>query len=102
VAERALEWLRHVEARVGRRPLLYTNPTFWRDYLAADHPLTDYPLWLAEYASEAPPEAQYGWSGWQFWQFSQRGKRPGVPLPVDLNLYHGTHDELRSALTRRP
>ncbi|HUP25721.1 MAG TPA: GH25 family lysozyme [Thermoanaerobaculia bacterium] len=101
-AERALAWLEHVEQELERKPLLYTNPRFWQDYLADHHPLTGYPLWLAEYSAEPAPSSGWGWESWTLWQFTQDGQRPGVTTRVDVNRFAGSHEELRAKLLGKP
>lgn len=97
-AERALQWLHYVEQQTGRKPVVYTNPKFWQDYLEEDHPLTEYHLWLADYSEEPEAELGWGWADWHFWQFSQRGDLPGIDKTVDLNRFNGTPEELHRAL----
>lgn len=58
-----------------------------------------HPLWLCEYGPvERPPSP---WPHATAWQYSETGHSPGVVGKVDLNVYHGTADDLR-ALLRKP
>lgn len=93
--DRSLAWLDQVERRLGRRPVLYTNPSFWRGYLEPEHPLTSYPLWLAAYSDADPPELVEGWR-WTFWQYTEGGTLPGIAKPVDLNRFAGSREQLRA------
>lgn len=74
-------WVKIIEAKAGRKPVLYTDPSFWRDNVKAE--LGAYPLWLACYGdrAELPP----GWQSWTFWQHSQAGRVAGIEGAVDLN-----------------
>jgi lysozyme len=74
-------WLDTVVAALGCKPVVYTDPWFWRQHVGAD--LATYPLWLACYAPQAqlPP----GWQSWTFWQHSQSGQVAGIAGPVDLD-----------------
>ncbi|REJ74782.1 MAG: hypothetical protein DWQ36_14210 [Acidobacteria bacterium] len=93
---RAEEWLREVQARLRVRPVVYTNPSFWRDELEPEHELVDYPLWVAAYSDEpSPPPMENGWTGWTFWQHSENGAVAGVAKPVDLNRFHADGATLR-------
>src|SRR5918996_1407603 len=74
-------WLGTVEAALGCKPVVYTDPSFWRDNVGAN--LGGYPLWLACYAAQ--PDVPEGWQGWVFWQHSQRGSVDGIAGPVDLD-----------------
>lgn len=92
---RAVEWVRLVEKETGVKPLIYTNPTFWRDYLSGDHELVQFPLWVSEYdlgASE--PAHTAAWKEWALWQFSRYGIVDGIGKPVDLNRLSGTLESL--------
>jgi lysozyme len=56
-------WLETVRSALGCRPVVYTDPSFWRSSVAAD--FSAYPLWLACYGSE--PEVPPSWRAWTFW-----------------------------------
>jgi lysozyme len=74
-------WLDAVAAALGCRPVVYTDPRFWRQHVGTD--LGGYPLWLACYAPE--PQLPPGWQSWTFWQHSQSGQVAGIAGPVDLD-----------------
>lgn len=89
-------FLERLERATGTTPLLYTAPRFWDD-LGVEAPAA--PLWVAEYGVHSP-DLPRGWQGWAFWQESRRGRIPGVPGEVDLNVFAGPLHEL-AALTLR-
>lgn len=96
VLERAREWLRHVEERLGRKPLIYTGRHFW-DSLEAGQAFSDYPLWVAHYnLTISQPQLPQGWARWTFWQYSASGRLPGIPGDVDLNRFNGSLEELHA------
>ena len=84
-------WLREVEARTGRQPMIYVAPGFWNGN-SPDLSLTQYPLWLADYAAQ--PVLPNGWAAWRFWQYSQTGSVEGVPGQFDLDEFNGTAEQL--------
>ncbi len=64
----------------GYQPLLYGNQ---RDLGKLDPVVRQaYPLWLAEYETDAPT-AQFDF---RIWQYSRSGQLPGIPADVDLNI----------------
>lgn len=65
-------------------PVIYTTPDFQKQYLAA-MPIER--MWIREVLT-TPRES------WTFWQFSPRGRLRGVPTFVDLNVFHGTPEDL--------
>lgn len=76
------EWLEYVEDALNCRPVIYTDIRYWQTTLAARN---DYPLWLAEYASQLQiPDKQK--SHLRVWQYSNKGRVTGVQHVVDLNL----------------
>lgn len=78
--ERALQWLETVERHYGRKPVVYANDSFLRDYL--DKEITgSYPVWVAHYHKNKPD-----FETWIWWQCSDRAVVAGVPGHVDLNL----------------
>ncbi len=89
-------WLDTVEQAVGRKPIIYTNNSFWNEYIKSD--FSDYPLWIAEYGVDQP-KIPGNWQHWSFWQSSQTGSVAGVTGTVDTNLFAGSMNDLL-ALTR--
>lgn len=90
----ALDWCRHVEQRVGFKPLVYTGAWFSDPHGFAKVPtLAEYELWLAAYQSTMPP-APAPWGEIAFWQFTASATVPGVVGHVDGNWFNGTLDEL--------
>lgn len=97
VAHWALSFCRHVEERVGFKPLIYSGAWFTDSHgFSAVPELAQYPLWLAAYQSTMPP-APHPWSHIDFWQFTDRAQVPGVQTPVDANWFNGTLEELGRA-----
>ncbi len=78
--ERALQWLKAVEAHYGKKPLVYTGASFAKDWLGKE--ITEqYPLWIAHYGKDRP-----GYDDWTLWQCTDRAVVKGVPEPVDLSV----------------
>ena len=96
LAERVLIWLETVHKQTGKRPVIYSDMYFARQYL--DHPdLAEYPLWIAEYSDELSPLPKVWQSrGWHFWQHSQSGRVAGIEGNVDLDVYQGGLDALKA------
>lgn len=88
-------WLDIVGQKLGRRPIIYTGPSFWNEHLTGE--FGSYPLWVAEYGVSSP-KAVNGWGGWTFWQYSQSGAVAGVSGSVDLDYFNGSPSDL-AALT---
>ncbi|HZD26642.1 MAG TPA: GH25 family lysozyme [Alphaproteobacteria bacterium] len=84
-------WLEAVEATLACKPVLYTDPSFWRTNGSAD--FGAYPLWLACYS--ASPELPEGWPAWTFWQHSDAGQVPGIVGAVDLNYCAASYEDLQ-------
>lgn len=84
-------WLNAVEQGLGRKPIIYTAPSYWNANLTSG--FGDYPLWVAEYGVSAP-KAVNGWSNWTFWQHSSTGNVSGVNGAVDLDYFNGTAQAL--------
>jgi lysozyme len=91
----ASTWLETVADATGRTPLLYTYTSFWRSTLANVTALSDYPLWIAQYSNNAPPQLG-GWPAYTIWQYSQSVTVPGIGGNVDGDSFNGTQDQLRA------
>jgi lysozyme len=88
-----LSCLEEVEARDGRKPILYTARWFWDRYLLPSERWRDYQLWIASYTDK--PLMPRDWDEWLFWQYSDSGKVPGVASrATDLNWFAGSYDDL--------
>ncbi|WP_404947031.1 glycoside hydrolase family 25 protein [Rhizobium terrae] len=101
-------FVRHIKARTGRYPILYTNHSVAR-YIAAlrkDYPLLSrLPIWYARYKPDiASVFPMGGWPNYFLWQFSSAtncSKRrcpyrvPGTLTDIDVNVAGVDLDELK-------
>ncbi|MEO0840202.1 MAG: GH25 family lysozyme [Cyanobacteria bacterium J06643_5] len=91
------DWLEQVGEALGETPIIYTSPSFWKEYMNDTQALTRYPLWLAHYTSRSKPSVpanNWGGNGYTFWQYTERGRVSGVPGDVDINRYSGNFSNL--------
>jgi GH25 family lysozyme M1 (1,4-beta-N-acetylmuramidase) len=106
----ATTFLASLKEKTGRAPLLYSYANFLESSMNRSSELSQYPLWLAQYAIDpANPINQPGlkaggcyvhsWTGencdsqWTVWQYSSCGiaDKYGVPgTRLDLNVFRGT------------
>lgn len=90
-AEEARRMMRVVlaamEARTGKRPIIYTDINFHRDVLSNGE-FSNYEFWLRSVAAE--PQRVYSSRPFSFWQFTATGRVPGIRGPVDRNAFNGT------------
>jgi lysozyme len=81
-------WLKRVRARLGVKPLIYTNASSWgatgdtREFAKAR-----YPLWVAEWGVSKPtvPAGNWAGRGHSVWQYTSSGTVPGISGRVDLD-----------------
>jgi len=85
-------WINAVEARTGRRPLIYTAKYFWRDHVGSGE-FVDYPLWVANWQVDCP-SLPPPWTRWVFWQTSSSGHVAGISTRVDTDLFNGDMEDL--------
>jgi lysozyme len=98
IANRALAWLEHVEQATGKRPILYTGPSFWDTSVAASG-FTKYPLWIANYGVMCP-SVPGEWQTFAMWQYTSTGPVSGVQgANVDKNIFNGSLDDLMALAT---
>jgi GH25 family lysozyme M1 (1,4-beta-N-acetylmuramidase) len=101
-----------IKEKTGRSPIFYSYPTFLESAMSRDKELSQYPLWLAQYAIDpAIPTAQPGvksvgcyvhsWttssckSQWVVWQYTSCGIAPKYGVPgnrLDLNVFRGSQE----------
>ncbi|MFT3694975.1 MAG: GH25 family lysozyme [Kofleriaceae bacterium] len=92
--QRIFDWLDTVEAATGRKPIIYSYPSWFADVKVTDSRLADYPLFIASYNSCATIPAP--WTTAVFWQYSATGTVPGIAgtKDVDLDRFFGSADDL--------
>ena len=93
ISSRLAQWLQHVEAAIGRKPIIYSGKYFWQDNVKSDA-FVDYPLWIPNYSLECPDLPTGYWSDWHFFQYTDTGSVDGVSGNVDRNQWNGTLQEL--------
>lgn len=100
VIDRALQWLDIIETRTGRKPILYTFPSYWEEKLKNPKQFAAYPLWIANFGTRSP-FVPATWSRWTFHQYSESGTLRGIVGNVDLNQFNGDLDGLQKLLKGR-
>ena len=84
-------WLRRIENYYKVKPILYTSYKFKTRYLN-DSVFNSYPYWIAHYYVDS---VEYQ-GEWKFWQHTDVGRLPGIDEQVDLNVFNGNMEELKS------
>jgi len=95
------QWLAHVEAGTGKKPIIYTGKYFWQDNVAS-HDFGDYPLWIPNYSYNCPNLPDNYWSDWRFFQYTDTGNVPGVSGNVDRNKWNGSLADLQAFADNTP
>ncbi|MFU8947831.1 GH25 family lysozyme [Mycetocola zhadangensis] len=83
-----------LEEHYGVPPMIYTTQKAYDRYVRDNYP--DNPIWIRSIAAE--PNLPDG-RDWTFWQYSSRDRLPGYDGEeefIDMNVFSGTHDDLRS------
>jgi lysozyme len=86
-------WLKVVEDKFGKKPIIYTNAGFYNQYLAGR--FDSYPLWVAHYQNRKSPRVD---RAWHFWQHNEGGRVNGIRSLVDFNVFNGTRAEFDALL----
>jgi lysozyme len=95
-----LGWLRHVEARLGFKPLLYSGHWFMQPHgLEGNTELAGYGLWYASYQATMP-DPPTPWPFIAIWQNSSNATVPGVAGNCDTDIFNASLD--RFALYGKP
>ncbi len=80
--KRVSQWLKMVEKRTGKKPIIYSGAVFYHTNLAGY--FNEYPWWVAHYYQRRPDNDGMAW---RFWQHSDRGQVDGINGPVDFNVF---------------
>jgi lysozyme len=83
--EQLLSFVNHIENKTGVKPIIYTNISFYQDYLQGY--FDDYTLWIAHYYQ--PVLNVSSKTNWQFWQHSDKARINGINQKVDFNIFKG-------------
>ncbi|MEN0054009.1 MAG: glycoside hydrolase family 25 protein [Mucilaginibacter sp.] len=75
----------YIENKTGVKPLIYTNISFYQDYLQGY--FDDYTLWIAHYYQPVLNVSSH--TNWQFWQHSDKARINGISQKVDFNIFKG-------------
>ncbi|MER5392665.1 lysozyme [Saccharopolyspora sp. NPDC002686] len=75
-----------VKERTGKEPVIYANPSFWRECMGSTNSFDGHPLWLASYGVDSP-SVPNGFSNWHFWQYTDQGSVAGISGNTDLNQF---------------
>ena len=94
IVSRALAWLTEVESKTGKKPIVYTFPSYFPGLATSDSALAAYPLFIATLASCASVPAP--WTTAAFWQYSWTGTVTGIPGQVDEDRFFGTLVDLQN------
>lgn len=84
-------FITELEKHYGVKPIIYTYRKYKTRYLS--EPFFDkYPSWIAHYYISTLDEDVK----WLIWQCSDIGEVPGIPENVDINIFNGNLEQLKS------
>ncbi len=100
----AKQWIDYVAQETGKKVLLYTNPSTYREWLMPyTNWMTKYPLWIAQYYyfpshTKNPNMTGMDRTDWNIYQYTSRGSGSAYGVgsaSVDLNVYNDTVEEMK-------
>ncbi|ENN83810.1 Glycoside hydrolase (plasmid) [Rhizobium freirei PRF 81] len=102
IVAKTLECLKQIEARTGRRPIIYTAKAWFSSNtvpLSRVGEFKDYPIWIADYNPkrkfDETPAVLPG-STTAIWQFTDRAKISGISTAgFDSSIFYGTNAKFR-------
>ena len=93
-----LSLLSGIEEAYGKTPIIFANQSGLADLI--DDTFLKYPIWLQYYADkDSEPLANLqikGKNTWSLWQHSSKGRVPGIPGDVDLDVFFGNREAFGS------
>jgi lysozyme len=105
IAERATHvaniktWLNQLENATGRKPMIYTQKSFWDDIVGAPTGFDAYPLWVVDYnLNHTTPVMPSGWTQWTLWQYSSNSIVKGINGNTDMNRFNGSLNAFKKML----
>lgn len=99
IVQKTLDCLKQIEARTGRRPMLYTAKSWWSSRtvpLSRVNEFEGYPIWIADYNpkrkfSETP--AVLPGSITAIWQFTDSAVISEQPKSYDSSIFYGSRED---------
>ncbi|MGV8878971.1 MAG: glycoside hydrolase family 25 protein [Sphingobacteriaceae bacterium] len=79
------QFVQHIEAKTGVKPIIYSSIKFYEDYLQGY--FEGYPLWIAHYYK--PKLKIRKNTTWHFWQHADNARVNGIKHMVDFNVFNG-------------
>ncbi|MBQ3622143.1 MAG: glycoside hydrolase family 25 protein [Bacteroidaceae bacterium] len=84
-----------IEEHYGVKPIIYSYKKYKEKYLT-DSFFDKYPLWIAHYyVTKLDEDIE-----WLMWQCSDIGSVPGIKGNVDVNIFNGNKEQLKSILIK--
>jgi len=81
-------WMKTVESKTGKRPILYVSQKFIQKHLSkAPDICNNYEVWIARYGAYRPELKLL------FWQLTPFGRVRGIRGDVDINVFNGHKEE---------
>ncbi|MBO0776886.1 MAG: putative Ig domain-containing protein, partial [Actinobacteria bacterium] len=74
-----------IQARTGRLPFIYTNPSWWTTCTGGSTAFSQLPVWTASWTTASTPSLPAGWRTWNLWQYTSSGTVKGIAGNVDLD-----------------
>lgn len=90
-----VDYLTLVEEKYHQKPIFYVVYPLYNEYIKGE--FEQYPIWIRDIIK--PPKLSDN-RDWLFWQYSNRGRLKGVNTYVDLDVFKGTMDDLKSLLSK--
>lgn len=84
------KWLNKVESHYGVKPIIYSGSSYFTAFLKKE--FGEYPLWIANYNRTKKPVSD----DWLFWQYSSRGIVKGADDRLDINVFNGNKEDLKT------
>ena len=84
--------LDRVEAKIGKKPIIYTLRSFWKKI--ADPDFSAYPLWVVDLSSVDSPRLPKHWNDYVVWQYTFTGSVNGISGNVDRDRFKGSIKDL--------
>jgi lysozyme len=84
-----------LEERYQQKPILYVVYPLYNEYIKGE--FEQYPIWIRDILK--PPRLSDD-REWMFWQYCNRGRIKGIQSYVDLNVFSGDINKLKSLLSK--